>query len=162
MSRIGIVTSTILLGLGYTLFLEDYWQLVFAIVGLGVVWFIGEGKGWRGLPEAGLIIFIGLAALGLYLEKPAFLMLLGSIVALVTWDLSLFARRLAQAEWIENDVTVRRTHWQRLAMTAGLGLLLSGLALGVAIPMSFGVAIILGLLAVVGLSWVVGSIKQSQ
>ena len=162
MSRIGIIISTILLGLGYTLFLEDYWQLVFVIFGLGVAWFVGEGKGWQWLPEAGLVTFIGLAALGLYLEKPAFLMLLASIATLVTWDLSLFTRRLTQAEWVENDVAVKRTHWQRLAMTVSLGLLLGGLALGVAIPMSFGMTVMLGLLAVVGVSWVVGSIKQSQ
>lgn len=158
--RAGIVTTTVVLGLAYVLVPDETWFVVFAVGGVGIVWFTGAGKNWRWLPDTALVTLTGLAAWGLYLEKSAILMLLGGVAALVTWDLDLFSQRLAQAGWLENEATLKRAHWQRLLVMAGLSLLLGGLALGVAIPISFGGAVFLGLLVVVSLSWVVGSLKQ--
>lgn len=124
-------------------------------MGAGLLWLLGEIKSWAGISEAGLITLIGLAALGVYLDKSALWMLLGAITALTAWDMNLFLRRLAQTGRVENEAAIRRAHWQRLAVTSGFGLLLGGLALGLAIPMTFGWAVLLGLVAVVSLSWVV-------
>lgn len=160
MSRIGIIATTLFVSLGYGLGFERYWQLVFVVMGAGLLWLLGEIKGRAGVSEAGLITLTGLAALGVYLDKPAIWMLLGAVAALAAWDTSLFLRRLAQTGRVENETAVRRAHWQRLAATAGLGLVLGGLALGVAIPMTFGWAVLLGLVTVVSLSWVVGSLRR--
>ncbi|HRV90797.1 MAG TPA: hypothetical protein P5526_01400 [Anaerolineae bacterium] len=160
MSRIGIIATTLFIGLGYVLGFERYWQMGFVVAGAGLLWLIGERKGRTGGPEVGLVTFVALAALGVYWGKPAIWMLFGTVAALVTWDVSLFSRRLALTGRIENETDLRRVHWQRLAATAGLGLLLGGLALGVAIPISFGGAVGLGLVAVVSLSWVVGSFRR--
>ncbi|MCB9098538.1 MAG: hypothetical protein H6632_03275 [Anaerolineales bacterium] len=158
MSRIGIIATTFIVSLGYVLGFQPYWQLAFGVMGAGLLWLLGEIKGRAGVPEAGLITLIGLAALGVYLDKPALWMLLGAVTALTAWDMSLFLRRMAQTGRVENEAAVRRAHWQRLAATAGLGLLLGGLALGLALPMTFGWAVLLGLVAVVSLSWVVGAL----
>ncbi|MCB0163903.1 MAG: hypothetical protein KDI79_06750 [Anaerolineae bacterium] len=162
MNRIGIIAATLFVSLGYGLGFQRYWQMGFLIVGIGLLWLLGEMRGWAGISEAGLITLIGLAALGIYLDKPAIWMLLGTVVALAAWDASRFDRRLAQTGRVENVASVRWAHWQRLAATGGLGLLLGGLALGLAIPMSFGWAALLGLVAVVSLSWVVGALRRKM
>jgi hypothetical protein len=54
------------------------------------------------------------------------------------------------------ETDLRPPHLQRLAVVAGLGLGLGWLALGIRVQLSLGWAIILSLLAIIGLSRVLG------
>jgi hypothetical protein len=57
---------------------------------------------------------------------------------------------------------MKQTHWRRLQIVMGAGLLLGLAALGWQPQLSFGQAVLLGLLLVLCLSWVVGFIRRAS
>jgi hypothetical protein len=95
--------------------------------------------GWTGAAVAGFLVGLGQGW-----------MLLGGVAALVVWDLDHFARRLHTASRVEQEALLVRAHLQRIALVAGAGLLLGGLALLVQVQLSLGWAVLLGLLVMVG------------
>jgi hypothetical protein len=78
-------------------------------------------------------------------------MLLGTVAALAAWDLDHFAFRLQDISRVEQRETLVTAHLQRLALVSGGGLLLGIGALLVQVRFSLGAAVLLGLLAILGL-----------
>jgi len=157
---IGIAATTLALSLGYGLARE--WPTALLTVGAGAVWAVGV---WRNRPRvisAGLVAFVGLSALGVSLEFNPFWMLLTTTAALVAWDLANFAGRITQAN-LEVDIPdLQQQHVRRLSLVAGGGLLLGAAALGLQINLTFGRAVLLGLLLAVSLSWLVRRSRRSS
>jgi hypothetical protein len=104
---------------------------------------------------AGLIVFTASAALGLLRGASTFAMLVGTLAALAAWDLDHFERRLRTAQRVEAQGALIRAHLRRLSIVAGLGLTLGGIALSVQVEITFGWALLLGLLAFLALSGVI-------
>jgi hypothetical protein len=152
LAAICIVLAMVGLALGYEFSLLWLWA------SLGLLWLIGHYGPDEGASTVGLVVFIGAAGYGVWQERPAGWLLVSVVAALAVWDLDHFERRLRQAE--TNEADLRRGHLQRLAVVTGLGLGLGlglgWLALGVRVELSLGWAIILSLLAIVGLSRVLG------
>jgi hypothetical protein len=138
------------LALGYEFSLLWLW------VSLGLLWLIGHYGPGEGAATVGLVIFIGAAGYGVWQERPAGWLLVSLVAALATWDLDHFERRLRRARPEIMETDLRPPHLQRLAVVAGLGLGLGWLALGIRVQLSLGWAIILSLLAIIGLSRVLG------
>jgi thiosulfate reductase cytochrome b subunit len=82
-------------------------------------------------------------------------MLVGTLAALAAWDLDHFERRLRTAQRVEAQGALIRAHLRRLSIVAGLGLTLGGIALSVQVEITFGWALLLGLLAFLALSGVI-------
>jgi hypothetical protein len=66
-----------------------------------------------------------------------------------------FSYQLKRGEQVENVAEMKATHFRRLFTVAGLGLLLAGAALSLQIGLSFGWALLLGMLAILCLSWLI-------
>ena len=79
-------------------------------------------------------------------------MLSGLIAALAAWDLHHFDMRLRAAGAIAPPEGLERAHLRRLALVAGAGLLFGAIALGVRFELTFGWALLVGALAIIGLS----------
>jgi hypothetical protein len=141
-----IVLAMVGLALGYEFSLLWLW------VSLGLLWLIGHYGPGEGASTMDLVIFIGAAGYGVWQERPAGWLLVSLVAALVAWDLDHFERRLRRARPETKEADLRRVHLQRLAVVAGLGLGLGWLALGVRVELSLGWAIVLSLLAIIGLS----------
>lgn len=157
---ISTVASTCTLAMGYAL--DGVWQGALLIVALGFLWLFDQWRGGSWVASVGLVFFVGAAAAGLWLDLGDVWMLLGVVAALSAWDLDRFARRQKNAERVENVQQLERRHLWRLLIVDGLGFLLAVVGLGLKIKVSFGVALLLVLLAVLGLSRVVGFLRRES
>ena len=155
---IGLATGV--LALNYAL--SGLWSGMLLILALGLLWLIGQGRGWGGVASATFVVFVGAAVIGLWLGLAAIWMLLGVVAVLTAWDLDRFAGRLRDVGQVEGVQALERHHLQRLVVVDGLGLLLAAVALRIEINLSFGVTFLLGLLAVLGLSRVIGTLRSAS
>jgi len=96
------------------------------------------------------------AAVGAWLDLRPLYLVISLIAALSAWDLDHFWRELRHSDHTERKRALTWRHLRRLWIVDGIGLLCSAVALQVRIELSFGVAIVLGLLALVGLSRTIG------
>jgi len=149
LSWIFLGSSILVLLLGFIR--VGYWQLSLAVLALSIPWFLGV---FLNLPQGLAISMVGLtlaAAVGFWLRMWVGWPVLGCSFLLAAWDLQHFRLRLAAAEQILGEQALLRFHLWRLTCVLGIGLLLAGIALLMEVRFSFGIAILLGLLVVLGL-----------
>jgi hypothetical protein len=157
---ISTVAATSTLALGYGL--AGLWPATLLLLALGSLWLLGQQQGWGWVASVALVFFVGAAAVGLWLDLGAGWMLLGVVAALSAWDLDRFTQRQRGAERIEKARELERRHLQRLLIVDSLGLLLATAGLQVRVGVSFGGAFSLTLLAVLGLSRVIGFLRRES
>jgi hypothetical protein len=114
------------------------------------------------MAPVGLAGFVAVAASGLWLGIGQGWMVIGVVTALTAWDLDHFSRRLQAADGVVGARSLEKRHLLRLAAVAGLGLLLAAAALGLRTRLGVGAAILLGLLAILGLSQVVRYLRHES
>ena len=144
----GLATLTLALGSAS----QSFWAGVGAAGAIGLLWLAGDWRGWDWVAEPCLAGWVGLAAFGAWWGVISGWMLLGVVAALAAWDLSHFAARLRDAGALTPPAELTRAHLRRLAIVAGVGLLLGGIALGIRVELTFGWAILAAALAIIGLS----------
>ena len=132
------------------------------LLAMGALWWIGQRRRWNFLASVALVGFVVAAAMGLWMGLPAGWMLVGVVAALSAWDLDHFARRLRGVERVEMRLALERFHILRLVSVDSLGLLLAWVALAVQYKLSFDVALVLGLVAVLGLSQMVSYLRRES
>lgn len=133
-----------------------------AVVALAVdaFWLTGQWRRWEWVASVALVLLMGAAAVGLWLDVGGGWMLAGVVAALVAWDLDRFVWRMRAAGRVEDADALERHHLQRLLAVGGGGLFLGAVALSFRIRLGFALAFLLALLAVLGLSWVVGFLRR--
>lgn len=146
----GVLVAMATLALGYGL--GGVWIGVGPVLAVGVLWLIGRRLGWGWVASLGLALWTVAAAVGLWVGLGAGWMLVGVVAALSAWDLDHFIRRLRETGRVERAGAMERTHLGRLLAVDVAGLALGALALGVRIRLGFGIALVLALVAVWGLS----------
>lgn len=138
--------------------LAGAWPWAAASLGLGALWLAGHWRRWRPAAPSGFAASVALAGIALWLDSRAgvaLLALLAVVAALCAWDLDGLARRLARFPYAGDRAQFERQHLARLASVAATGLLLAGVALAVEIRLTLLPALLLSLLAIIGLSWAV-------
>jgi hypothetical protein len=138
------------------------WIWTLPSLGFATLWLLGHRRGLKWIPSLGLLLFIGLTAIGLWLTLSTVLMLLGMIAALATWDLDSFLQRLEGAERVDQRNDLERRHLQRLLIVEGAGIFLAFAGLSSDVSFGFGSALLLGLLAIVGLSRTIGFLRRES
>lgn len=157
---VSIVVAAGTLTLGYALTPQPAWGAFF--VALGLVWLFGAQRGWRWIGSLGPVVFVGEAAAGVWLGAAAGWMLVGAVAALSAWDLDHFARRLASVPRVEDAAGLERAHLRRLLVVDAVGVTLAGIPLVATLDLGFGAALLLGLLAIVGLSHTIGFLRRES
>jgi hypothetical protein len=157
---ITIGLAAIVLAIGYAV--GSVWRVPPILLAVGALWWIGQKRHWNLFASVALVGFVVAAALGLWVGLPAGWMLVGVVAALSAWDLDHFARRLRNVERVEMRSTLERLHLRRLVSVDSLGLLLAGMALVIQYKFSFDVALVLGLVAVLGLSQMVSYLRRES
>jgi hypothetical protein len=99
-----------------------------------------------------LLLFIGLAAWGVWQRLPTWLMLGAVFFTLIAWDLSQFSNRMMVVIDDATAARLERVHLSRLGIALSFSLLLGGAALFVHIQLDIGWALVLGMLAMIGLN----------
>ncbi len=165
MTLVGILalTSTILaastLAVGYAT--SRLWNGALLILACGGVWLLAQRRRWRA-DSVMLVVFLVTAALGLLIGVGSGWMLLGVTAALGAWDLDRFSRRLEFAQQGAGDGELERRHLLRLLMVSSIGLLLGAVALALSLRIGFGMILLLGLLAIMGLGQLVGFLRRES
>lgn len=152
--------ATCALGAGYAL--GDFWIWTLPILGLAALWLLGQRRGLKWITSLELLLFVGLAAIGLWQKLAPSLMLLGIIAALAAWDIENFHQRVEGVEIVDHRDDLERKYLQRLLIIEGSGALLAVAAVSLTVTFSFGSALLLGLLAVVGLSRTIGFLRRES
>lgn len=151
--------------LGLSHGLAGRWVEVTAVVALALLWLVGRRCGWGWRADLGLVGFTVAAAPGLGRKPDDIWMLVGAVAALCAWDLDHFARRLRHAAWdrvsAQRRETMERAHLGHLLPVAAVGLLLAMAALRVEVHLTFFMALLLALLALIGLSWAIGLLRRA-
>ncbi|GIW01998.1 MAG: hypothetical protein KatS3mg058_3401 [Roseiflexus sp.] len=131
-----------------------------ASAALGGVWVAGVvlQRRWTrvvALPGM-LIVAVGTT----FVQVAPFVSLAGLVMTLVAWNLDDLERRLNQAGHIVDEHALRRIHTARLLLVAGASLGVGGVASVVRFEIGAIGALILGALAVLGLSRIVTLLRR--
>lgn len=156
----GIVLATAALALGHGL--NGSWGGVVVALAVGAFWLAGQWRRWGWVASMALVLLVGVAAVGQGRGARGGWMLVGVVGALVAWDLDRFIRRVRAAGRVEAADALERCHLWRLSIVAGAGLFFGAAALSVKIRLGFVVAFLLALLAMLGLSRVVGFLQREE
>ena len=157
-ASIGLATCA--LALGYAL--GGLLTKVPLLVTPGLLWLLGQRRGWGWTASVALVYFVGAAVTGLWLDLAAGWMLLSVMAALSAWDLDHFAQRLRGVGRVERERELEQAHLQRLLIVGGLGFLLAAVALGINVELGFCTASLLALLAILGLSRAIGFLRRES
>ena len=155
-----IVLAAADLALGHGL--NGSWGGVVVALVVGAFWLVGRRRRWGWVASVALVLLIGVAAVGQQGGAGGGWMLVGVVIALVAWDLDRFIWRVRAAGRVKEVDALERRHLWRLLLVAGAGLLLGTAALSVRIRLGFVVAFLLALLAMLGLSRVVGLLRREE
>jgi hypothetical protein len=144
-----------------------YWLAVYqpvslVIVGLALLGLLFLQRGWYWVVSLLLVLYTGSAAAGFYLElQPAWLA--GAALSiLAAWDLEYFARRLKNAGRVVAQSGFIRSHLLRLSWVSLLGLALFAIPNLIRLQFTFGLAVLLALLAVYGLSQGIAYLRRTS
>ena len=150
LARLFFVASGALLASAY--WLAGYQPISLVTLGLSLMGLLFLQRRWSWIASLLLALYTGIAATGFYLElQPAWL-LSGALFSLAAWDLEYFARRLKNAGQVIAQPMLVRAHLLRLSWVSLLGLVLFVITYLIRFQFTFGLAILLALLAVYGLS----------
>ncbi|MCB0005053.1 MAG: hypothetical protein KDE09_22775 [Anaerolineales bacterium] len=115
-------------------------------------WIVGELRNWEWVAPAGLILY---AIAGLFVVLPtenAFWGVMIIVVALCAWNSSQFDRVIALAANIPDEEGLVRRYYRRLLTVAVAGGVISIIASRISLNVSFSLALVLAIVAVIGLS----------
>ena len=128
---------------------------------LGILWLLAQWREYYWFSSLALFTLLIAAAFGVWVEFPTIWMLLGALGGLLGWDLSDFARRLHFAASTDDILGMERRHLARVGIVATLGFGLALLSLYIRINrLAFEVAVVLVLLAVLGLTRLVMGLRK--
>jgi hypothetical protein len=165
LSRAGAGLSVFFLALGFAS--SGLWAGTAAVLAVGALWLLGHLRGpgqpgvLRWTSSAAFAMQAIAAAVAVWMEVWAGWPLLGLVAALVTWDLDQFAWRMRAAGRVDDGPGLERLHIQRLSIVAGIGCLLAAAGLVVRVRLSFGLALFLAAVAMLGLSLVIGTTRRA-
>ncbi len=132
------------------------WILLFE-----ALWLIATWQRWRWFAYIGLAFNFLAAALGLwFLNFSPGWMFAGAIAGLLAWDLTDFRFRLRFAANDAERRAVEGRHLMRSAFIGIVGFALASLAMAVKLQFNFEWAVLLALIAVLGLLQLVGSFRR--
>jgi hypothetical protein len=161
LSQVCIILASLLLVLEYWLVMQELWTTGFIF--LSILWYWGQRRSLIFLDSILLVVFTIFAVIGLLVGSIPLLALLTILMALAAWDLGRFLTRLSLVGSEEEASRMIKTHLSRLIVLLAIGLLLPLFAYSIRIQLRLGLALLLGFLAIVGLSRLVISLtKDSQ
>ncbi|HNT76590.1 MAG TPA: hypothetical protein PKH77_16380 [Anaerolineae bacterium] len=135
---------------------------VLILLALGVWWLVGV---YRKQPSLGNLCATGIllmVMIGALSDLPSGWLLVGTLALLAAWDMEHFYHRCHLVARIEASDDLERRHLGQLALILGIGAILAGLSLGVHLRLNFAVAVLLTLLAALGLRRLLSRLRRQS
>jgi hypothetical protein len=158
-ASISIGITTLAVVVSYSIHGLELWSPLFTI--LGIVWLVGFHRRWRQITWMVFTAFVVSTAFLAWKGTLPGIMLISLGAALVAWDLDFLIARFENMKPGSVDPEIERQHLKRLAAIIGIGFSLGGVALAFRIRFSFGLALLLVLLAFIGLSQLILNLRKS-
>ncbi|GMQ77924.1 MAG: hypothetical protein BMS9Abin02_0415 [Anaerolineae bacterium] len=156
----GIIGAIFSLAAGY--FFADLPLMTAPILLIGVVWVAAEIRGWRWIGSISLFLLIIGSAVGIIVEVDPIWAIMGTVLALAGWELSYFRRFLKKAPWVRNEDQLVRRHHTRVIAVALIGGVTAWLTTQIEVDIGFGVALLLAILSLLGLSRAVIFLRRTD
>ena len=118
-----LVTSVCCLTAGFGV--TGWWILAVLAGLLGPGWLLAQKYPDARLQSVCLLASVGFAVVGILIGSPAILMLLGTTMALVVWDLLLLDVAIGKGSSVEQTRHYENSHLRSLALALGVGLVVS-------------------------------------
>jgi hypothetical protein len=138
------------------------WQLSLLVLALGLVGALGGAYRWRWSPALILFLYCVAAAALFWLDTWPGWPLLGLVGALAAGDLFHFDWRMRTGMIAGDAGLLEYRHLRRLGVVLGIGTALYLVAWATQIQLSFGLALLLGLTAVLGISLGLRARRRAQ
>ncbi len=134
----------------------------FALGTLGIIWLLLSllHKYWVANPVFACLI--AFTFVGSLLDFNIVVLWAAILALLVAWDLSHFVQRIRYAERVEDFPQALRQHFLRLGGVLVVGGMFSMLALQLRVRLGFAVAVLLSLLAAIGLAQAVAFFRRES
>jgi hypothetical protein len=152
--------ATCALVIGYAI--GGLWIWTLPILCAAILWLLGERRGLKWVASVEFPLFVGFTVVGIWQELPFGLMLLGMIAALAAWDMDNFQQRMQDVKRVDQREDLERKYLQRFLVIEASGAILAFTAVSLTVTFSFGSALLLGLLAVVGLSRTIRFLRRES
>ena len=130
------------------------------LVAAGAAWMLAQWQKLSWVASLVLLVFVSAAAYGLWVGLPASLMTVGAVGGLLGWDLSDFLHRMRFASPTDDKRGMEMRHLTRVLIVMALGLVIAGISSIVRVKIPFELAVVLILLAAVGLTRVVAWLQR--
>jgi hypothetical protein len=160
LSRLFIALAALLLAVGF--WVSGFLQISIALVTLVAIALVFLWRGWGWYLSILLVLYIVSAAAGFYVEVLPAWSLLGALAILLAWDLEHFASRIKKAARVESIASLTRAHLGRLGAVSLTSLLLVMLTYLIQVRLTFGIAVLLALLAILGLSQGIAYLRRTS
>lgn len=146
---ISLAVSAACLFLGY--YPSGSLQVLAALVAMALFGFFTRRSTSQWPTSVILTAYLMIAAGGLLAGHSPYLLIIGSIAALCTWDLALFEQSLAGDQRHVLVSVLEKKHLQSLGLVALVGLILTSAGLVIRLTIHFGVIVLFVLVALFGL-----------
>jgi hypothetical protein len=153
-----IAVAAALLALGF--YSAGNWLGATVTVLIGGLWLAGLYRDWSGTAALGLLGAVAMAAMGARSAVAVPILLASVVVALIAWDLQRFLRRLGASGQVIDQSALVRAHLRWSLCAAGVGLSLGLVAPLMVVPLPFGVALLLSVLLLFGVSRAIGRLNR--
>jgi hypothetical protein len=144
-----IVLTTLALAVSFAL--ASYWLVVIICICAGGGWLVAALRNWPSAPTLGLLTTVAATVYGNFEGVSLPGLLIALVAALAAWDTGTCAGRLRATPELAFADDLVRAHVQRLLIVVAVGLLVGSLALLLRVSLSFGWALMLATLAIIGL-----------
>jgi hypothetical protein len=128
------------------------WAETLLIAGAACLALAGQWRGWSRTASLAFVVFVAAAAFGLSLGLGTGQSLFAVAASLCMWDLAHYSLRLRSLPADDSKRALERQHLFRLLIVAAAGVAVGVVATGLRIKIGLGPALVLGVLAAVGLS----------
>jgi hypothetical protein len=131
------------------------WILIFGAGRLFAVW-----RRWSWFSSIALLVYIVIAALGLWFESNSTLMFAGGMLTLFAWDVSDFRRRLNLSAKDDDTRGLERHHLIRISLLVLFGFMLASITLSVRVQFTFEWVAVFVVFALLGLGQLVRWLRR--
>ena len=139
-----------------------YWWIVLAIPAMLVFWIATNKRSASRAGWALLAVYLILAMIGVLLKAQVPILLIGTIGALVAWDLSDLREDTAGQARIEAVVALETRRLQVLGVTAAISLVLTLVVPSIRLQVPFGIIVLLVLMVAACLRYAVQRLANSD
>jgi len=154
--------SVAIAALAAAYFAIGLWWAVPLLFVTALVWLWGDRKGRTWIGSLGFLILMLMATVGMMLSISPVLAILSFTAGLVGWDIGRFNDYFDKVTWAKDSGLIERRYRKRVLTVALAGGIVAIGATLIQVNFGFAIALLLGLLSVVGFSRAMVFLRQER